>query len=227
MSRTTENSGKTGGLVIEVVGPLVDDRGLMGCTYADLLADEGIVLRPGAMEQVAGASIDWALRTLLEGHGRFDVLERAPELELRIGREWEGLIASGLLRVAPHAESAWHHVIASGRPILLLFAGDPSTVPALLSGLGLSHGERVEVGGSGPTGLPRSEAIRSWLEAAELPAASVRAAVRSPAAALGAGGAGLGEICFIGVPGTIHGMLPIDVTVKDLEAFVERLTIND
>ncbi|MEO8478194.1 MAG: hypothetical protein ABI542_01070 [Gemmatimonadota bacterium] len=191
-------------------------------TYAEILAGEGLVLRPGAVEQVTGASVDWALRTLLEGHGRHDVLERVPELELRIRREWEGFASSGLLRAAPKAESAWDRVLKSGLPVLLLFGGDPSSVPELLSGLGLSQDPRVEVGGSGPTGLPRSDAISRWLAAADLPAASVRAAVRSPSAALGAGGAGLGEICFIGVPGTVHGMLPVDATVQDLEAFVER-----
>lgn len=227
MNRTTENSAKAGGLVIEVVGPLVDDRGLMARTYTDLLAGEGVVLRPGAIEQVAGASIEWALRTMLEGHGRFDLLERMPDLGRRIGREWESLAPSGLLRLAPQAATAWHQILEPGVPVLLLFGGSPATVPELLSGLGLSLGEQVEVGGGGLTGLPRSDAIRAWLEAADLPVASVRAAVRSPAAALGAGGAGVREICLVGVPGTVHGTLPIDATVANLEAFVERSRIND
>lgn len=227
MNRTTENSGKAGGLAIEVVGPLVDDRGLMAHTYADLLADEGVVLRPGAIEQVAGASIDWALRTLLEGHGRFDLVERASEFEQRVRREWQALVPSGLLRLAPQAATAWHQILESGVPVLLLFGGRPATVPELFTGLGLPLGEQVEVGGGGLRGLPRPDAIRSWSDAAKLPSTSVRAAVRSPAAALGAGGAGLGEICLVGVPGTVHGMLPIDATVRDLEAFRERLTMND
>lgn len=222
MNRTTENSAKAGGLVIEVIGPLVDDHGLMARTYADLLAGEGVVLRPGAVEQVAGASVDWALRTLLEGHGRFDLIGQVPELERRLRREWEGFLSSGLLRLSPRAEGGWHRIVESGHQVLLLFVGEADAVPGLCAGLGLDLGDQIVVGGSGPSGLPRPETITTWLASIALPAASVRAAIRSPAAALGAGGAGLGEICLVGESSPGAGMLPIDATVATLEAFMER-----
>jgi len=222
VNRTTENSGKAGGLVIEAIGPLVDDHGLMARTYADLLAGEGVVLRPGAIEQVAGASVDWALRTLLEGHGRFDLIEQIPQLERRLQREWEGFLSSGLLRLSPRAEGGWHRILESGHQVLLLFVGDPDSMRQLFIGLGLALDGQVAVGGSGAGGLPRPEAITTWLATTALPAASVRAAIRSPAAALGAGGAGLGEICLVGESSPGAGMLPIDATVATLEAFMER-----
>lgn len=227
MNHTTENSGKAGGLVIEVIGPLVDDRDLMARTYADLLAGEGVVLRPGAIDQVAGASIDWALRTLLEGHGRFDLIEQIPALERRVVREWEGFFASGLLRLAPRTEAAWAQILGSGAPVLLLFVGEPHLIPRLFSGLGLGLGGQVVVGGSGARGLPYPDVITAWLATNALPVASVRAAIRSPAAALGTGGAALGEICLIREASPETGMLPIDATVATIAAFMDRLTTQD
>lgn len=222
MNRTPENNGKTRGLVIEVIGPLVDDRGLLARTYVDILAEVQVVLRPGALEQVAGASIEWTLQTLLEGHGRFDLLDRVPEFVERIRREWDRLVPSGLMRLGAGAGSAWRQITLSDRRVLLLFGGDPATVPVLLDSLELDRNELVAVVGGGPTGLPQPDTITDWLASHNLPADAVNAAVWSPPATLAAGGAGLREICLVGKTASVHSMLPIDATLQSLEAFAGR-----
>lgn len=226
MSGSIENSQIASGLVIEVIGPLLDDRGTMARTYQDLLATEQVVLRPGAVAQVAGAAIEWTLQTLLEGHGRFDLAGQLPVLRQRVSREWEGLTKAGLLRAARFADEAWPRIKASGLPVLLLFGGDPALVPELLASGGLSAAPTVQVGGGGSNGLPRPDAVKAWLETMGLEANAVRAAVRSPAAALAAAGARLQSVTLIGEPVAESGMLPVDATATDLAAFLERSTIN-
>lgn len=227
MSDSIENSQIAGALVIEVIGPLLDDGGAISRTYQDLLASEQVVLRPGAVGQVAGAAIEWTLQTLLEGHGRFDLTGEIPTLARRITREMGGLPRAGSIRPARGAEAAWQQVLSAGGPVLLLFGGEPTLVPELFLSAGLPLPTNIEIAGGGSNGLPRPDAVKSWLGAAGLAASEARGAVRTPAAALAAAGAGLRSVSLVGDPLAEHAMLPVDATAPDLDAFLRRSTIQD
>jgi len=65
-------------VVFDVAGTTVHAaNGVVQRTMHDVLAAEGLVLRDGAMEGVMGLAKPLAIRTLIEGHGRDELLPRA------------------------------------------------------------------------------------------------------------------------------------------------------
>lgn len=62
-------------VVFDLIGTTVLDRNdIVSRALRDALAVRGVSLRSGALDGVAGMSKDAAVRTLLEGHGRDDLL---------------------------------------------------------------------------------------------------------------------------------------------------------
>jgi phosphoglycolate phosphatase-like HAD superfamily hydrolase len=207
-------------VVIELVGPLLDDRGALANTYREVLAAERVVLRPGAIAQVAGAATEWALTTLLEGHGRFELVDRVGELARRVEREWSGMVRSGILRPAPGAFAGWDR-IDEGAALLLLFGGTPTLAAELLDGCGFETTLDYAVVGSGRDGLPRPDSIRHWIADHQLDPARVRAAIRSEAAALAATAAGVGVVGRIGSSDQEAGEgVAVDRRAADLDRFL-------
>ena len=136
MMNRPEDSAPGMATVVELLGPLIDDRGSFTRTLAEVAAGEGVVLRPGALDQVGGGATAWALATLLEGHGRSDLAEGAEELARRVQREWEGMARSGLHRPAPGSAITWPS-LRTGGAVLVLFGGEPDLARALLEDAGL------------------------------------------------------------------------------------------
>ncbi len=208
----------TDGVVIELIGPLLDDRGALARTFREVLAAERVILRPGALDQVGGADIGWALTTLLEGHGRFELVDRVPELTDRIIREWGGMVRSGLIRPAAGAFAGWDR-IDDGTALLILFGGPPDLAAELLDGGGFETTLDYAVAGAGERGLPRPDTISAWLDERQVDPTRVRAAVTGSAAALAATAAGIGTVCRIGaVSDDEH--IAVDQTLADLDAFI-------
>lgn len=68
-----------------------DGGGVVRRTLREVLAGAGLELRPGALEGVAGLPKRTAIRTLLEGHGRDELLDRLESLHGDFGarmRRW-------------------------------------------------------------------------------------------------------------------------------------------
>ncbi|MCA9763211.1 MAG: hypothetical protein KC544_08805 [Gemmatimonadetes bacterium] len=217
MMNRPEDSAPGMATVVELLGPLIDDRGSFTRTLAEVAAGEGVVLRPGALDQVGGGATAWALATLLEGHGRSDLAEGAEELARRVQREWEGMARSGLHRPAPGSTITWPS-LRTGGAVLVLFGGEPDLARALLEDAGLGGETRLEVGGSGPEGLPRPDAIRRWMVRHHLAPGDVRALVRSPAAVLAAAAAGCGAVIGVGITEAAAETLPVTAMATDLAA---------
>ena len=67
-------------VVFDVVGTTIRDDGAVQSALRDAVGRAGLQLRDGAMSGVAGMSKLEAIRTLLEGHGRDELLPRAPAI---------------------------------------------------------------------------------------------------------------------------------------------------
>ena len=115
-------------MVVELIGPLVDDAGAVGRTLADVLTDAGLDLLPGALDQVAGMSPNHALRTLAEGHGRFELVESLDRLVARTAPALASWAARGEARAAPGAIAAWGALATPGTERAVL-----TTLPADLA----------------------------------------------------------------------------------------------
>lgn len=214
-----EDSAPAAATVVELIGPLIDDRGALARTLGEVAAGERVLLRPGAIDQVGGGDVAWALATLLEGHGRPDLADRAAELAARVIREWGGMARSGLLRAAEGSTSAWPTL--RGGPLLVVFGGDPDLARALLDDVGLGGDVHLEITGQGADGLPRPDTIRHWMRRHRLEPGRVRALVRSPAAILAATAAGCGEVFLVGPGHEGTTMLPITGVRPDLLACLD------
>jgi phosphoglycolate phosphatase-like HAD superfamily hydrolase len=198
-------------VVVELVGPLLDDRGAVVRALGQMLAGVGVDLRPGAIDQVAGAELDWALRTLLEGHGRDDLLGRIGDLHHRVITSWERLVGSEEIRVSVGAEDAWARLMVSAAPPLVLSSLPKALVSTLERRFGLlGLSDRLVSDGSGGSGLPRSAALIDALGREGISPASVLAGVASPAAILCAVGARCGEVVQVGLPTGIAEGMPVD-----------------
>ncbi|MGH7584351.1 MAG: HAD family hydrolase, partial [Gemmatimonadales bacterium] len=64
-------------VVFDAIGTAILDGGAVQQTMRETLATTGLEMRSGAMDGVAGMTKFQAIRTLLEGHGRDDLLPRA------------------------------------------------------------------------------------------------------------------------------------------------------
>jgi phosphoglycolate phosphatase-like HAD superfamily hydrolase len=184
-------------VLIEVIGPLVDDHGAISRTVNDVVTGYGVVLRPGAVDQVAGASAEWALTTLLEGHGRDDLL---PELKGMVNSVHVGW-AREAVRATPAsgAVMGWQR-LSKRYPSLRAVSSLPPTIINLyleriapLGPLELLMGAADAV-----HGLPRPHAIREAIRVAGCHASEVMAIGSTGGMLLAAAGAGVAELIQIG-----------------------------
>ncbi len=192
-------------VAIELVGPLVDDRGAMSRTLGNTVRAAGFEPRPGALDQVAGAAVTWAVATLLEGHGRQDMVPS--ELEGRVRSAWQEAARSAPVLAAPGAVDWWRRLLASGQPVVV-FTGLPRETALLIAdraGFGDIDGLLIDAGGT--TGLPRPDALAGRIDALELLAADAMAAASSPSALLAAIAAGIGHVVLVGEGSSAAAML--------------------
>ncbi len=192
-------------IAIELLGPLVDDRGAITRTLAEAVRSAGIEPRPGSLEQVAGAAAGWAATTLLEGHGRHDV---APaELVARVTDAWESAARTSTVLAAPGAEGWWRRQLEAGRPVAV-FTGLPRTAAlALAERAGLGDISAVLIDAPGDDGLPRPDVLVRCLDAMATAPADATAAAGSPSALLAAIAAGIGHVVLVGEGTSAAAML--------------------
>jgi hypothetical protein len=202
---TANSSASAGPLVIELVGPLWDDGGGFARTLVDVVADRGVELRPGAADQVAGAGVAWALATLLEGHGRGDLLGERAALEGEVVRRWALLGGAGSVRPRSAALAALGR-IAGTRPLAVL-TGLPGPLGERLAAV-IAETVPVDViQADGPDGLPRPDRITAWLAARGAEPSAATALLGSSPAMLAALAARIGNVCLIGDGGPATAML--------------------
>lgn len=177
-------------LVVELVGPVVDDGGAFDRTVRDVLADLGVVPRAGAEALVAGAGARHALATLLGGHGHDAEPELLARAEVEVERRWVALAAAGTLRTAHGAPERLRRAGAAG----LLTGLPPSVATALLEGAGLGD---VPIGTAGRT-MPHPDAVHDLVGRLGVAPGDVTAVLGSPAAMLAAAQAGVVRIVACG-----------------------------
>lgn len=206
-------------LVIEFVGPLVDDGGAVSATIAGALVELGVEIRPGAIDQVSGANLDWALGTLLEGHGRHDLLERHDELVARITARWRDALRSRAPRVTPAVAGAWSRLREGGGRVAVL-----STLPRELTlevalAAGLGDLDPIVLDGSGAEGPPRPTGLIELSTRWGIEPAGLHAAVGSAPAMLAAISARCGSVTLVGAPNP-QAMLLAERSVASLAELV-------
>ncbi len=201
-----KGSALTGPMVVELVGPLVDDRGALLRTVDEALRRAGIEPRPGALAQVAGGSVAWALGTLLDGHGRADEPDRAATIAREVQAGWERAARSGFV-ARPDAVSWWGRRLDSSATTLVCTSLPEAIALAVGEAAGLEGLAAALVPADGGDGLPRPDRIRSALADRRVVASDVTAAVTSPAALLAATGAGCGRVVLVGAAGPVAEML--------------------
>ena len=192
----TKASGVAGPAVIELVGPLIDDGGAFARTIAAVVERSGLQPRPGAIDQVAGASPGWALATLLEGHGRGDPTPSVGEMVEELVREWQRVARGGGIAATSAAATAVRKAVAH-RPVALL-TGLPSAVAAAA----LEHAELGDLvpsllAADGADGLPRHDRLQQWLGSGEA-ASAATALLASAPAMLAAIGARCADVVLVG-----------------------------
>lgn len=95
-------------VVFDVIGTLVDDANLTPRLLQASLDAVGVSVRPAALEGVMGLSKAQAFRTLLEGHGRDDLLERVDDLQADfVSRFRQQLARPGGLGILPGVNEAF------------------------------------------------------------------------------------------------------------------------
>jgi beta-phosphoglucomutase-like phosphatase (HAD superfamily) len=183
-------------LVVELVGPLVDDGGASARTIGRVLADHGVELRPGALDQVVGAAPGWALQTLLEGHGRGDLLDEMDALLGRLVRRW--CDEARTVRPAPGALEAWQDLrqVADRSAVLSAFPREVTEALAHAAGLPVFDGDVIDASAEG--GPPRSERLAATIAGWGVSPEAVTAVVSTSPAMLAALTARCGEVVLCG-----------------------------
>lgn len=183
-------------VVVELLGPLLQGGNQVAATLGEVLAREGVEIRPGALDQARGMAVGPALEQLLSGHGRDDLLEEVDRIEASVGallERWGG-------RDPVATEGAvvgWQRLRESGSRVAVI-----TILPTVLSNrLAAATGIEVEswqwVHAGDGRGLPHPDRLLEWFEG-RLPADQVTALVESAAAALAATAAGCGEVIAVG-----------------------------
>lgn len=192
-------------LVVELVGPLIDDRGVISRTAAEVLRQAGVELPSRALDQTAGGAPRWALETLLGGHGRDDLGGRLPELAGELTRNWKELVATGEMSQAPGAARWLEAMTKSGQEFVVFSQLDQETAEeaAKVAGLPALAGRIIEAG------PPDSAAIRASIAERGGRRESV-ALISSPAGVLAVSGAGIGEVVLVGTVSPAATVLPVD-----------------
>jgi beta-phosphoglucomutase-like phosphatase (HAD superfamily) len=206
-------------VVVELVGPLVDDRGASGSTISHVLAREGVDLRPGALDQVAGMAPAHALRTLLEGHGRFELLERLDTLLARAAPALESWALSGEARLVDDgARAAWDRLDDGKNARALLTTLPRAAAHRLAERLRLTVAPEEWIVADDPLGPPHPEHVVHHLAQLGDSQAPV-ALVQSIGAALATASAG----CHVVAVGASGGATMFaDRQVASLGEFVTR-----
>jgi beta-phosphoglucomutase-like phosphatase (HAD superfamily) len=191
-----KSSPVRGHLVVELVGPLVDDGGAVARTLGRVLADRGVELRPGAIDQVVGASPAWAVQTLLEGHGRGDLLDDMDTLLGSLVRRWSD--EARTVRPAPGALGAWQRLrqVAERSAVLSAFPREVTEALARAAGLPELDGHVIDASAEG--GPPRSERLVETIAAWGVSPEAVAAVVSTSPAMLAALTARCGEVVLCG-----------------------------
>ncbi len=198
-------------VVVELAGPLVDDRGAFSRTAAEVLRTAGVELPPRGLEQVVGGAPRWALETLLGGHGRDDLAGRLASMVGEVARGWEELVRSGSLASAPGAARWLDGMVAAGQEFLVF-----SQLP-----LELAEEVARKVGLPGLVGRmvaaepPDAAALSSAM--GRRPGSECTALVSSPAGILAASGARIGEVVLVGAASQAATMLPVDRWVGTID----------
>jgi phosphoglycolate phosphatase-like HAD superfamily hydrolase len=176
-------------VVVELIGPVVDDAGVIGRTLSGALNAAGLNLLPGALAQAAGMSPAHALRTLAEGHGRFELVEEAEQLLQRAMPALAAWAASGPARLVSGAAEGWQSLAIDGtvRAMLTTLPRGSGNVVAGRLGLEVHPAEWLEAGDV--RGPPHPDHIVQYLTERGCSDAGV-ALVHSPGAALAAAAAG-------------------------------------
>lgn len=201
-----KGSEKDGPLVVELVGPLIDDGGAFTRTLAEVLLHHGVMVRPGSLEQVGGAGVDWAVATLLEGHGRSEEPGRVDELADEVRRRWVELAAGPGLRPRPDAIAAIREA-AAGRAVAIVSALPQPVVAALTTLAGLEDGPVATIIADGEDGLPRPALLSAWLAQVAPTGPPATALLASAPALLAAIGARCGDVVLVGDGGSAAAML--------------------
>lgn len=183
-------------LVVELVGPLVDDEGALARTIERVLTHAGVELRPGALDQVAGASARWGVQTLLEGHGREDLLEEAEQMIGRIARQWKD--EASRARASAGAAVGWQRLRSAAHQVAVLSAWPEDVSEGLLAAAGLEALLPSVLDASGDAGPPRAEVLGGAFARWGVEPSRVTAVVSSAPAMLAALTARCGAVILCG-----------------------------
>lgn len=184
-------------MVVELIGPVVDDDGAVSRTIAETLTRAGLDLLPGALAQVAGMAPAHALRTLAEGHGRFELVEQLDQLAGRAAPALAAWAANGHARAAPGAVEAWRQLAAAGVERAMLTTIPVESASRLTTRLGITVDPGEWLVADDGRGLPHPDRLTAHL-AGRFAATEVVALVQSVGAALGAAAAGFREVVAVG-----------------------------
>lgn len=194
---------RSGLTLIELVGPIVADRGLVVRTLREVIGEAGVSLRPEATAAVIGASAAYAVATLMGGHGRLEDEAAVAEVE----RRWGAALERGDLALQPGALDALNSLSARGPLAVLSNVPEPavsSWVEQNFPGMAIASGSR---------GLPHPDAIVAAAAAADVPVGSAIVLAHSPAVLLAAAQAGVGRIVLVG-PGSSPWTELVPVTAR-------------
>ena len=197
---TDSTSGLT---LVELVGPILDDRGLIARTLREATGEAGLSLRPEATAAVIGASAAHAVATLMGGHGRLEDEAVIAEVE----RRWAAALERGELSLQPGALDALNAMSTRGPLAVLSNLPKPavnSWVEQNFPGMTIAIGSR---------GLPHPDAIVAAAVAVEVPVGSATVLAHSPAVLLAAAQAGVGRIVLVG-PGSSPWTEMVPVTAR-------------
>lgn len=202
-------------VVVELVGPVVDDAGAVARTVADALTHGGLDLLPGALMQASGMAPEHALRTLAEGHGRFELVEQLGQLVSRTVPALVAWASTGNATIAPGALEAWRAIASSGSSRAMLTTLPTQAARSLTQRLDIDVAEEEWIVADDSRGPPHPDHIRQFLARSAVGAEAV-ALVSTVGAALAAASAGCRVIAVGGRGGAT---MFADAQVARIEEF--------
>lgn len=176
-------------MVVELIGPVVDDSGAIGRTLSEALGRAGLDLLPGALEQAAGMAPEHALRTLAEGHGRFELAEGLEQLLEGAVPALAAWAARGSARLVTGAAAGWQSLASDGTARAMLTTLPRGSAQVVAERLGLEVHPTEWLDADDTRGPPHPDRIVRHLAERGCSGPGV-ALVHSPGAALAAAAAG-------------------------------------
>ncbi len=203
-------------LVVELLGTLIDDRGAISRTAAEVLRQAGVELPPRALDQTAGGSPRWALETLLGGHGRDDLGGRLPEMAGEVASRWAEIVGGGRLGQAPGAVSWLDAMTKSGQEFMVFSQLPTALAEEAVRAVGLLAlaGRIIEAAPPDPAAIRAAAAERGGHRESV-------ALVSSPAGVLAVSGAGIGEVVLVGTASQAAMALPVDRWVGAIDEVIQ------